>query len=392
MGKIYEYIRGYYTVRASENGARHAMNLLMENAVPFYNVKTEQDGMTSFRLDGKSFRKYLSLTDGHVIDGESVERSGLFSVALKYKMRVGFFAGALLFAAIIAASSLFIWDINIMGEVTVSEDEVMEVLRDHGVYIGAYIPNVNTAEAEVRLVIALNELSSASVNLRGTVAEVIVREETAKDGVGLSSPSNIVAARDGMIETIEVMGGIPTVKRGQIVKEGQILVSGVIDSQAVGYRLVRSRGNVYARTTMQYSETVPLKYDEKEMTGQEKTFKSIKFFSKKINLFSNNEISFEKYDTIEEEKRICLFGKIELPVFICTKTYAEYRFAQTELTEEQAAEKAYDNILKKSENDLKDAQILNRYTSKELIDGAVVVKCDVECIADIAKEVIIQEK
>ena len=392
MGRLYEYIRGYYTVTASESGARRAMNILMENAVPFYCVKSAGENKTSFRLDGKSLRKYLSLTEGHVIDGESVERSGLFSVASKYRMRFGFFAGALIFAVIIAASSLFIWDINVTGETSVSEDEVLSVLRDHGVYIGAYIPNVDTASAEVRLVIALNELSSASINLRGTVAEVIIREEKPKGSSEISAPSNLVASRDGMIETIEIAGGIPTVKRGQIVKEGQLLVSGVINSQAVGYRLVRARGSVYARTTLQYRASVPLNSYEKTFTGNRKTQKSIKFFSKTVNLFSNSEISFEKYDTIEKERRVCLFGKIELPVFICEKTYEEYVLTPVELTEKQAEEKAYREILKQSEDELKDAQILNRYVSSELKDGELVLSCDVECITDIAKEVNIREK
>ena len=321
-----------------------------------------------------------------------MERSGLFSVASKYRMRIGFFVGAAIFAIVIAASSLFIWDINITGETSLSEDEVLSVLRDHGVYIGAYIPNVDTVSAEVRLVIALNELSSASINLRGTVAEVIIREEKPKDVSETASPSNLVASRDGMIETLEISGGIPTVKRGQTVKEGQLLVSGVIDSQAVGYRLVKARGNVYARTTFQYRASVPLNSYEKTFTGNRKTQKSIKIFSKIINLFSNNEIYFEKYDTIETEKRVCLFGKIELPVFICEKTHKEYVLSPVVLNEAQAKEKAYRMILEQSSEDLKDAQILNRYVSSELTAEELVLSCDVECIADIAKEVIIREK
>ena len=392
MRGLYEYIRGYYTVTASENGAKRAINILLANAVPFYNVKTAGEGKTSFRLDGKSFRKYLSLTEGHVIDGECVEKSGLFSVASKYRMRFGFFIGAALFAAVIAASSLFIWDINVTGETSLSEDEVLTVLHDHGVYIGAYIPNVDTVSAEVRLVIALNELSSASINLRGTVAEVMIREEKPKDVSETASPSNLVASRDGLIETLEISGGIPAVKRGQTVKEGQLLVSGVIDSKAVGYRLVRARGNVYARTTFQYRASVPLHSYEKTYTGNRKTQKSIKIFSKIINLFSNNEIYFKKYDTIETEKRVCLFGKIELPVFICEKTYKEYVLSPVELNEAQAEEKAYRMILEQSAEDLKDAQILNRYVSSGLIGEELVLSCDVECIADIAKEVIIREK
>lgn len=389
MGKLYEYFRGSYTVKAKAESVCRALNLLMKNNVPFYRVKAEGDGFVSFRLEPDAFRKYIVLTEGQIIEDEQVEHFGLISAASKYKMRFGFFLGALLCAALLAASSFFVWDINVTGQTELSEAEILETLEAGGLYIGAYIPNIDTARLENELVIETERLSYASINLRGTVATVIVREQKDKEIEELSQPSNLIADCDGQIEAIEVRGGIPCVKRGQIVKKGQLLVSGVIDSQAVGYRLVRARGEVFARITLSYKAEIPLVSEKKVYTGEKKTETDIKIFSKKINLFGNSEISYEKYDTIEEEKRICLFDRIELPLFIVKRTYSEYVTESADTDEKTAYMLAEKEILRQSGEALSSVQILAREESWESDGDVFVLYTDIDCIANIAKEVYI---
>lgn len=390
MGKIYEYLRGSYTVTARAESVCRALNVLMKNNVPFYGVKAEGGGLVGFCLEPDAFRKYVALTAEMTIEDERVTRRGLFAFASGYKMRIGFFIGALLCAALLAASSFFVWDINVTGQTGLSEKEILKTLEGYGLYIGAYIPNIDTMRLENELVIDTEELSYASINLRGTVAEVVVRERKEKDVENISLPSNLVANCDGQIESIEVRGGMPTVKKGQIVKKGQLLVSGVIDSQAVGYRLVRARGEIYARISRSFTAEVPLVREKKSRTGEKKTRVTIRFFAKKINLFSNNDISFEKYDTIEEEKRLCLFDRVELPVFIIKTTYFEYVTETEKISEEQALSIAEKELAGQTEKTLSEAQILAREERTEINDGILTLYADIDCIADITSEIFIK--
>ena len=390
MGKIYEYLRGSYTVTARAESVCRALNVLMKNNVPFYGVKAEGGGLVGFCLEPDAFRKYVALTAEMTIEDERVTRRGLFAFASGYKMRIGFFIGAVLCAALLAASSFFVWDINVSGQTGLSEKEILKTLEGYGLYIGAYIPNIDTMRLENELVIDTEELSYASINLRGTVAEVVVRERKEKDVENISLPSNLVASCDGQIESIEVRGGLPTVKKGQIVKKGQLLVSGVIDSQAVGYRLVRARGEIYARISRSFTAEVPLVREKKSRTGEKKTRVTIRFFAKKINLFSNNDISFEKYDTIEEEKRLCLFDRVELPVFIIKTTYSEYVTETEKISEEQALSIAEKELAGQTEKTLSEAQILAREERTEINDGILTLYADIDCIADITSEIFIK--
>ena len=390
MGKIYEYLRGSYTVTARAESVCRALNVLMKNNVPFYGVKAEGGGLVGFCLEPDAFRKYVALTAEMTIEDERVTRRGLFAFASGYKMRIGFFIGALLCAVLLAASSFFVWDINVSGQTGLSEKEILKTLEGYGLYIGAYIPNIDTMRLENELVIDTEELSYASINLRGTVAEVVVRERKEKDVENISLPSNLVANCDGQIESIEVRGGMPTVKKGQIVKKGQLLVSGVIDSQAVGYRLVRARGEIYARISRSFTAEVPLVREKKSRTGEKKTRVTIRFFAKKINLFSNNDISFEKYDTIEEEKRLCLFDRVELPVFIIKTTYSEYVTETEKISEEQALSIAEKELAGQTEKTLSEAQILAREERTEINDGILTLYANIDCIADITSEIFIK--
>ena len=390
MGKIYEYLRGSYTVTARAESVCRALNVLMKNNVPFYGVKAEGGGLVGFCLEPDAFRKYVALTAEMTIEDERVTRRGLFAFASGYKMRIGFFIGALLCAALLAASSFFVWDINVTGQTGLSEKEILKTLEGYGLYIGAYIPNIDTMRLENELVIDTEELSYASINLRGTVAEVVVRERKEKDVENISLPSNLVANCDGQIESIEVRGGMPTVKKGQIVKKGQLLVSGVIDSQAVGYRLVRARGEIYARISRSFTAEVPLVREKKSRTGEKKTRVTIRFFAKKINLFSNIDISFEKYDTIEEEKRLCLFDRVELPVFIIKTTYFEYVTETEKISEEQALSIAEKELAGQTEKTLSEAQILAREERTEINDGILTLYANIDCIADITSEIFIK--
>ena len=390
MGKIYASLRGSYTVTARAESVCRALNVLMKNNVPFYGVKAEGGGLVGFCLEPDAFRKYVALTAEMTIEDERVTRRGLFAFASGYKMRIGFFIGAVLCAALLAASSFFVWDINVSGQTGLSEKEILKTLEGYGLYIGAYIPNIDTMRLENELVIDTEELSYASINLRGTVAEVVVRERKEKDVENISLPSNLVANCDGQIESIEVRGGMPTVKKGQIVKKGQLLVSGVIDSQAVGYRLVRARGEIYARISRSFTAEVPLVREKKSRTGEKKTRVTIRFFAKKINLFSNNDISFEKYDTIEEEKRLCLFDRVELPVFIIKTTYSEYVTETEKISEEQALSIAEKELAGQTEKTLSEAQILAREERTEINDGILTLYADIDCIADITSEIFIK--
>ena len=254
--------------------------------------------------------------------------------------------------------------------------------------MGTFIPSVDTETTEQALVLDIDGLSLVSINLRGTIAHVEIRErEPNTEIVDRNTPSNLIATTDGQLEALQITGGVAAVKLGETVKKGDLLVGGIIDSSALGYRLVRARGEVLARITKTYQVEIPFENTEKVYTGKIISQKSIKFFSKTIKLFGKDSISTPSCDKIESEKRIYLFGFIALPVFITETRFVEYEFLPKILTQQEALISAQKQIFVLREQELSDAEILGIHTS--VIEDGNTLKMiqQVECIMDITEEV-----
>ena len=363
---LIEYLRSPHEITVDQKGARAALDFLVRHDIPFYHLTASEDTV-SFRLYAPYFREYSARRKERRFSGETRKRLGLSVLFSKYKNRTGLFAGAVVGIFLLVYSSLFVWDVTVTGNESIPESVVLDALAENGLTLGTYIPNLDTERLEGILMLEIDGVSFISVNLRGTVAHIEIKER-AKNAeiVDLSSPSNLVASMDGQIAAMEITGGVNKVKTGEIVKKGDLLASGVIDSKALGYRLVRARGTVLARTTLTYKIEIPLETHEKVYTGKSKTYQSLKFFSKIINFFRKSNISEENCDRIEKERRLFLFGKIKLPIFLIETTYTEYELQSRILTKEEALQRAKKRLRLESDADLADAEILARHTSVQI--------------------------
>ena len=381
------YLRGAYRVSVLAEDARLILDFLVARDLPFHDMRTDGDTF-SFLLYEPYYKVYARLRGQHRYRGETRTHLGFRALVHRYRKRTGLFAGAVLAAFLLVFSSFFVWDVNVVGADAIPEAAIIEALSAHGVRLGAFIPRVDTEFAEQALMLEVDGLSFISVNLRGTVASVEVRERKNEALIeDRETPSNLISVCDGQIDALEVRGGVCKVKLGETVKKGELLVSGVIDSRALGYRLVRARGEVYARTTLTYQTEIPYQTEKKVYTGRFFSQKSVKFFSKTIKLFGKDSISPSTCDKIEEERRLYLFDRIKLPIFIAETKYAEYETVAVTLTEEEALRLAYADILAQSEDDLADAEILGRHTRITKDENALYMTVRVECIINIAREV-----
>lgn len=390
MSKISRFIFGAFSLTIAEERAKDVLNVLITNNIPFGRTVLKQ-GCISVCLTPNGYRKYVDICGGKLIFGEKAENVGLFSILKRYRMRVGMFVGILIFAVMLGVSTLFVWDINIVGNKNITATEIYEMLESHGFYIGTFIPDADTNVICSKIVLEAGNISFMKINMRGTVATVEIHErEPDPDTEQTNAPSNLVAKYDSQIERLEVLGGDVKVSYLQTVKKGELLVSGIIDSSALGYRTVRSRGKVWARATLCFESEIPFETEEKVYTGNEICKKSIIFFAKTINLSKNTNIPYEKYDTIVSKEKIYLFGIIELPISVTTIRYTEYRRQPRTLSENEALRRAITEINEKLDTELYGADILSRKTDVVSNGYALQVRTEIYCVIDIAEEVKIE--
>ncbi len=190
----------------------------------------------------------------------------------------------------------------------------------------------------------------------------------------------------GMITKINVQNGTAAVEVGDIVEEGTVLVNGYLEGKYTGTRYVHSKANIEAKIWYTKKAKEPLTQEIQVQTGNEEKKYSIKFKKNQINFFKTLS-KFEKYDTINESKKMMLFSNFYLPVEIIKTTNKEYELKEITYTEEELIQK----LTEKLEKDLKDTipdenNIVNVNVNTNSENGYVEVEVTYEVLENIGVE------
>ena len=119
------------------------------------------------------------------------------------------------------------------GFTGLDEQKLLGRLSEEGLRIGAMHRKIDTENLRNSILIDMPELSYIYVNFSGAEARVIARpRKSAPEILEENVPCDIIADKDGIIESITVKSGNPEVKRGEAVIRGQMLVSGYITGRA----------------------------------------------------------------------------------------------------------------------------------------------------------------
>ena len=100
-------------------------------------------------------------------------------------------------------------------------------------------------------------------------------------------------------------------------------------------------------------------------------------------------VNTAKLPNLTEDEKNALFDRIELPLFIVKSTYSEYVSEPENTDEKTAYVLAKKEILRQSEEALSSVQILAREERWESDGDVFTLYTDIDCIANIAKEVFI---
>jgi similar to stage IV sporulation protein len=198
--------------------------LLAKNKI--YEAST-QDGMLIFKCKPAALKLVERTAKAYNLDFVVLRKQGQYFFFAKYRKRYGAVIGAAVFAVIIAVMSQYVWDINITGNVTVTDSQIMDTLSALGIRAGVPTDSFDSTKAEVSAVLALDRLSWISIERAGSRVNVKVSEGEINNAgeIALEDPCDIVAQRTGRIISVDVDEGKALCKPGDGVKAGSVLVS-----------------------------------------------------------------------------------------------------------------------------------------------------------------------
>lgn len=358
------------------------------NFVSSLNAKFESK-FNGNNLELTVLRKYkgdiIRFLSENKIEIIKISNIGFLSGLKKYN-RIGLFCGTIFILISVFISSKLVWQINVEGNIELSDEDVIGMLNESGFRLGKFVPSINYDKLQNEILLKNREISWISINIDGNVASVLVKESKTETTES-SYFSNIVAKRDAQILEIKVKKGERVIKINDVVKEGELLVSGIIDSQSQGVRYEKADAEIIALTNHDIFVEFPYKGKEKVYTGKTYTERKIKFFSKVINFSVKTNKNLELYDKIEEKRQIVLFGKYKLPVFLEKTRYFEYKTVDKEYSYQESVDLAFKELKIQIDGVLSDAELISKSTETSFDENGFYILCNLKCIENIAKEV-----
>ena len=384
------FLRGSCTVSVPALFRTKAMDLCMQQGVQYTNFVWRDDGGICFCCTVPVARRFLSACRAQGVNAEILAYRGLPRLLGQIAGRAGLAVGAALAVALMVLSGLFVWDVQVSGNVTLSEGDVIEELQKCGFGVGSYLPNLQVREVENRVLMASEGIGWISINMVGTVARVQVIEHIEGENVGETAPTgkqaaNLVALCDGQIEYLELYRGNAVVKVGQAVKAGELLVSGLYDSPTGGFRFTRAAGRVMARTERTVEVEIPLLYEEKVYEASFLQEVEVCFFNFSQKIFKNSRNSDILCDIIKYNTYLGRLGNNRLPVSLSRTEVRPYHWQEQTRTPEEALALCYEELAEELSTLSGEVQLLQTEIVTELREDRVILTCTVTCIENIAR-------
>ena len=320
---ILNYILGYLNITVEGFFIERFINICSSKKIYLWNLKKVNSSVINVNISIKDFKKIKEVCKKTKWKIRINNKRGIPFIFYKYKKRKIFMLFFIPVIVVTIISTMYIWNIEIHGVQNIDKNELIAQLRKQGLDVGKLKRKVNTKSIINNIRLERDDISWLEINVRGTNAIVsVVEAEKKPELINDNQYCDIVSDKRGIVEKITAEKGTALVKKGDIIEVGTKLIGGFMEEKYTDKRYVHAKGEIKARVW--YTKRLKSKFtrEEREKTGIEKKKYSIIFNNFRINLYKSIP-NFEKYDTINEEKRLKLFSNFYLPIVIQKDTYKE---------------------------------------------------------------------
>lgn len=345
--RVLRYFRGYLRISVSGRNVERFINICMRRNILLWDIKRVKTNTSTMKISVKGFRDIREIAKKSACSIRIVGKRGLPFSFFRHRRRRGLAIGVGIFATALLVMTSFVWRIEVVGNNRVSEESILISLKEAGISEGRWRYGLDLTAIQNRVLLHQPELSWVGINVLGSKVLVSVSEEIPDPViVDRKTPCNLVASKDGMIETVVATDGVSVVHAGDTVKAGDLLISGIDDSPRNGVRYLHAMGSVRAKTWSTYSKTVSRYGHKLEKSGEVKTHFTIEILNFDINFFKKGSIPYTKYDTINHVSECRITKNFYLPVAFKTTRYEELVPIEFERTLDEAKEDALNEIEK----------------------------------------------
>lgn len=283
---LWEWLEGYVEIAVEGGAIESFINLATGEGIRFFNLNRQKEQLLFACTPVRGFSRLRHLARRTRCRVRIRRRHGLPFFLFRFRQRRFLVAGVVGGIMLLYFLSSLVWVIQVEGAVRNNPQAVLERANQLGLRVGVPRWWINWGKVERGLKSSFPDIAFLGIEAQGTQVTLRVVEKVLPPaGNGAALPLHLVAARDGVIKEILVIAGEPQVRPGDVVKRGQILISGIVPPPGSGSRvplpgvvippprntepeLVRARGIVKALVWYQAYGESPLVEESWEKTGQ----------------------------------------------------------------------------------------------------------------------------
>jgi similar to stage IV sporulation protein len=315
--KIWNFLLGYVKIDMSGFSAERLINQAAAAGIILWDMRRVQIAI-SVNVSLKDYARLQRIAARTGTKLKAVRFVGLPIILGRLRKRVALLLGCVLFVAGLVVLTSFIWRIDVTGTDRLEADEILEFLAESGFGIGTFRYGIAYRDVESLLMAQFADIAWVSLVINGTaahirLAETIVRPEI----VDLYTPTDIVAAKDGLIIQMATSLGTPMFVPGDVVRAGEVLVSGRltigVEGESISYEYVRARSEIWARLYYDIKFDIPLVFYEKSFTGRVQRVYSIMVWGREF-ILPHRRHNFIYHEAVTSHRQLSLGENYPLPL------------------------------------------------------------------------------
>lgn len=319
-------------IEATGAGVKRYINICHHHKIPLNNLKC-QNNKYYFEINADAYintKEYIKTTG---IKTKIIKKQGMWFWLHKNHNRYGILFGVMLFIGGLFFLSRFVWKIEINGNLYYSDEVILEYLAENNVKTGsAAILNEEILETGIRE--RFEKIIWVSVSLDGTKLTIDLKENNTNPIMAENEEiRDIVAAKDGIVESILVRTGTAIVKPGDEVKKGDVLVTSKVvcaNEYAEEIKIVYTcaDADIVINTSYEYKDVINREYEEIEYTGNVMEEELVRIGNRE--LYTDFKCDFENYDIVVDYTKENPF----VPILYGYKYYREYKIIKKSYSDE----------------------------------------------------------
>lgn len=321
LSRLISYIQGYLCIRICGNSTERFLNMCRHRGIRLWGLKAVHNAY-EMKLSIRDFKKLKPMIRKTGTKVVIVKKFGLPFCLYRRRKRKLFFAGAVICIFLVFWMSRFIWSIDIEGNMTRTDETLLEFLKTKSVQSGMKKSEIDCDRIVKDLRKEYDDIIWVSAYLKGTRLMIHVKEN--EDSLQIAEqkketvPQDIVADRDCTIESATVRNGILKVKMGSKVKKGEILVSGLVpvvndSGETIDFQYHVADADIIGIAELSYEDFYPNQYFEKENIEIYKAEYVLKIGSFKIKL-GGIKNDYEHFSMTGTQGQFSFFQRLALPV------------------------------------------------------------------------------